>query len=134
MMLPFVGPSYALSTRKASAQRAVNLFLVGMETVSKAPFILQSVPGEVLFCALGAPIRGFIETGSRGFVVAGSTLYELSAAGVATSRGTLATSSGPVDMAWGVTQLVIVDGLHGYVLNLASNSFGQITDPDWIGY
>ena len=133
MSLPFVGPSYAIANRKASAQRSVNLYLVGMETASKAPFIMQSVPGEVLFSALGAPIRGFIETGSRGFVVAGPTLYELSADGLATSRGTLGTSSGPVDMAWGVTQLVVVDGPNGYVLTLGSNVFGQITSPNWMG-
>jgi hypothetical protein len=77
-MLPFVGPSYQLSTRKASVQRSVNLYLTGMETVSKAQFILQSVPGLVLFSALGAEIRGMFEAANRCFVVAGSTLYELS--------------------------------------------------------
>lgn len=133
MSLPFVGPSYTLATRQASAQRAVNLYLQAMETPSKSQHIMRAVPGLVLFSALGAEIRGCIEVGARCFVVAGSTLYELSSAGVATNRGTLSTSTGSVGMAWGTTQLVIVDGANGYVLTLASNVFAAITDPDFPG-
>ena len=48
-MNPFVGPSYTLQIGKASSQRTVNMHLSGMETATKAPFILQSVPGLVLF-------------------------------------------------------------------------------------
>jgi len=132
-MVPFVGPSYQLSTRKASVQRTVNMFLVGMETPGKAPFILQSFPGLSLFVALGAVVRWAYAAGDRAFVVAGSTLYELASDGTATSRGTLATASGAVDMAHGNSQLVIVDGANGYVLTLATNVFAQITDPDFYG-
>jgi Phage stabilisation protein len=131
--LVFVGPSYALATYKASAQRTVNMHLVGMETPSKAPFILEASPGLAVFAALGAAIRGCKAVGDRCFVVAGATLYEVSAAGVATSRGTLNTSSGPVEMAYGLTQLVIVDGANGYVLTLSSNAFARITDGDFYG-
>lgn len=133
MSLPFVGVSYTLSTRQASAQRSVNLFLQGMETPSKSSHIMRAVPGLVLFAALGAQIRGCIEVGARCFFVAGSVLYELSSAGVATNRGTLSSSGGQVGMAWGTTQLVIVDGPNGYVLTLASNAFARITDPDFPG-
>lgn len=133
MSLPFVGPSYMLATRQASAQRAVNLYLMGMETPSKASHILRKVPGLVMFSALGSVIRGCIEAAGRCFFVAGSTLYELSAAGVATNRGTLLTSTGNVGLAWGLTQLVIVDGANGYVMRLSTNVFEQITDTDWPG-
>jgi hypothetical protein len=132
-MLPFVGPSYNLANRRASVQRAVNLYLVGLETPSKAPWIMQSVPGLTLLSALGAEIRGVFEAKSRAFVVAGSTLYELDGSGNSTSRGTLATSTGPVDFAWGTTQLVIVDGPNGYVFRLATNVLAQITDSAWLG-
>lgn len=132
-MLPFVGPSYALANRKASVQRSVNLYLLGMETPSKAPFIMQAVPGLTLFASLGAEIRGTFEAAGRSFFVAGSTLYEISSSGASTARGTLSTSTGPVDFAWGTTQLVIVDGPNGYVLTLASNTFGQITAAGWLG-
>lgn len=132
-MLPFVGPSYTLATRQASAQRAVNLYLTAMETPSKAGVIMRAVPGLVLFASLGAEIRGAIEAAGRCFVVAGGSLYELASDGVATNRGTLLTTSGSVGMSWGTTQLVITDGANGYVLTLAGNAFAQITDADWPG-
>ena len=133
MPLPFVGPSYQLANRKASQQRSVNLYLVGMESPSKAPFILQSAPGLTLFSALTSPIRGMCEAAGRLFVVAGETLYELNSAGVATARGTVSPSAGPVDFAQGQTQLVIVTGVNGYTLTLATNTFAQIAAAGWLG-
>lgn len=132
-MNSFVGPSYTLALGKADIQRSVNLYLVGMEAPGKAPYVLDSVPGYSVFADLGAVIRGGLFTNDRAFFVAGSTLYELSSAGVSTSRGTLATSTGPVEMEYGVTQLVIVDGLNGYSLTLASNAFVQITSEGFYG-
>lgn len=133
MKLPFVGPSYTLDARQASAQRSVNLYLVGMETPSKAGVIMRAAPGLVMFSALGATVRGSIEAAGRCFVVAGQTLYEVSSDGSSVSRGTLSTSSGNVGMAYGVTQLVVVDGPNGYVLSLASNTFSAITSPAFAG-
>jgi hypothetical protein len=132
-MIPFVGPSYQLATRKASVQRSVNLFLFGMETPSKAQFILQSVPGLALFASLIEEVRCIYEAAGRCFVVSGDTLYELDSVGNATARGTLGTSTGPVEMAWGTLQLVIVDGPNGYVLTLATNAFTTIVSAGWLG-
>jgi len=132
-MLPFVGPSYQLATRQASAQRAVNLYLQAMETPSKAGVIMRAVPGLVSFASLGAEVRGCIEAAGRCFFVAGGSLYELARDGTSTLRGTLLTNSGSVGMAWGTTQLVIVDGANGYVFTLSGNAFARITDPDWPG-
>jgi hypothetical protein len=133
MALPFVGPSYTLATRKADVQRTVNMHLVGIETPSKAPFILDSIEGLTTLAALGAEVRGLIETRGRAFAVAGAMLYEISSDWTATSRGTLVSSTGPVDMTYGLSQLVIVDGKNGYVLALASNTFAQITAAGFYG-
>ncbi len=125
--LQLAGPSYQLANRRFDAQRTVNMFPTVSESgSSKAPAMLQSIPGLTLFAALSNPIRGSVLADGRLFVVSGPTLYELSSAGVATSRGTLGTSSGVVDMTHGTTQLVIVDGANGYVLNLGSNVFATI--------
>lgn len=133
MQLPFVGPAYTLATRQASAQDSVNLYLQGLETPSKAGFILRAAPGLLLFAALGGAIRGELEVGSREFVVAGNGLYEVYTNGTSTLRGTLNTSTGNVGMVWGTTQIVVVDGAYGYVFRLATNVFAQITDPDFPG-
>ena len=130
---PFAGPSYTLALRKADIQRSVNMYLVGMEAPGKAPFVLDSVPGYSLFSNLGAVIRGRQFTNDRAFFVAGSILYELTSTGVMTSRGTLSTATGYVEMEYGVTQLVLVDGANGYVLTLATNVFSKITSSGFYG-
>jgi hypothetical protein len=49
-MIPFVGPSYQLNTRKADVQRTVNMFVVIRETPSgKSVLYLKSVPGLNVF-------------------------------------------------------------------------------------
>lgn len=133
MNLPFVGPSYTVFDGRASRSRAVNLFLAPMENPSKAQFVMASAPGLIQRSNAGSVVRGAINAGDRAFFVAGSTLYELDSAFGITARGTLATSSGEVGMAWGLAQLVIVDGPNGYVLRLSSNIFERITDEDWPG-
>lgn len=132
-MIQFVGPSYSLSVYRASSQRTVNMHLIGMETPTKAPFVLDRAPGLSAFVDLGAEIRGSIDADGRCFVVAGSTLYEVSSSGVATNRGTLLTSTGTVGMKWGRTQLVVVDGTYGYTLTLSSNNFARITSDAFYG-
>lgn len=132
-MTSFVGPSYSLTLRKADIQRSVNLHLVGMETPGKAPFVLQSVPGYALFSTLGAQVRGCLTTNDRTFFVAGSSLYEVYSNGAAVLRGTLGTSTGPVELTYGTSQLVMVDGPNGYVLTLSTNVFQQITSPAFYG-
>lgn len=129
-----VGPSYSLATRKAAVQRAVNYMLRAVEPGNeKSGFYLQQVPGLTHFATLGQEIRGAVQVGQRLFVVSGALLYEVASDGVGTVLGTLTSSTGAVDMAVGVTQLVIVDGDYGYMLTLASNDFAAITDADFYG-
>jgi hypothetical protein len=133
-MIPFVGGSYQLDFRKADVQRAVNLYPSIVESgTGKVPAVLNAVPGMTLFADLGAEIRGIHEAAGRLFVVAGAGLYELTSAGASTLLGTLSTSTGLVDMAAGLLQLVIVDGPNGYVLTLASNVFARIASSAFYG-
>jgi hypothetical protein len=132
---PFVGPAYTLSLplRKAAIDDAINCYIVGMETPGKAPFVQPAVDGYTEFADLGAEIRGTLTTNDRTYFVAGSGLYELTALGASALRGTLLTSTGPVSMAFGVSQLVIVDGDNGYVMDHATSTFTQITGDGWHG-
>lgn len=132
-MISFIGPSYELTTRKADVQRVVNMYpmLIASGT-GKSPALLQSIPGLTLFSAL-TTIRGMHEVNGRLFAVSGSSLYELSSAGTATLCGTLASSTGAVDMAHGLDQLVIVDGSAGYVLTLATNALTTIGADGFYG-
>lgn len=49
-MIPFIGPSYALATRKADVQRSVNLYPVANEVAGgKTARYLQQIPGLDVF-------------------------------------------------------------------------------------
>jgi hypothetical protein len=112
----------------------VNLFLTQVESgTGKAPFVLQSIPGYAEFAVLGYALRGSIEVNGRFFVVAGPYLFELYSDGTNAALGTLSSNLGPVDMAQGLEQLVIVDGASGYVLRLNTNAFTRISSPGWRG-
>ncbi len=92
------------------------------------------------------PVRGMWELpGSvTALVVIGNTCYLMRSSGsgpggfpglTLTSVGTLLTNSGPVcirdNNAGGYA--VIVDGSNGYLYNLSTRAFSQITDPSWMG-
>lgn len=126
--IPIVGPSYLLRVRKADVQRSVNLFSSIVESgTGKAPAILQSIPGLVLFADTGSEIRAMrtLKDG-RLFVVSGDTLNEIDSLGAATDRGTLITTTGAADIAQNLIEAIIVDGPNGYVFNLTTNVFQQI--------
>jgi hypothetical protein len=49
-MIPFVGPSYQLNTRKADCQRTVNMFVIKNEAAGgKSQMYLESVAGLTVF-------------------------------------------------------------------------------------
>lgn len=129
-----IGPSYFLPDRKSAVQRAVNLFMRQVEGLGESKqAVLQSTDGLSQLLDLGGTVRGScVMSDQREFVVAGATLYEI-VSGVAVSRGAIAAGTSFVCLCAGETQLVAVDGSSGYVLTLATNAFGQITDPDWRG-
>lgn len=132
-MIPFIGPAYTLANRKASIQRSVNLYLARMEAGGKSEATLESVPGLLSRATASGAYRGSIETNTRAFVVFGSSLYELSADFTLTLRGGLATDAGKVSMAYGLFQVVMVDGANLYVFKLADNTFQQVKVAGFTG-
>lgn len=71
--------------------------------------------------------------GNALFVVIEDVLYSVAANGVRTSRGVLSTRRGHVGWKVGLNQLVLVDGMHGYVYDLTSHAFTEITSDGWRG-
>jgi len=128
--VPLIGPSYHLADRKAAVQSAVNCY---PQRLSGDDWMMTNTPGEVQIAAMGAEIRGSRDVEGRWFVVAGNTLYEVTAAGTTTSRGTLSTSTGFVGMAHNTSQLALVDGPTLYVLTLGTNVFTTVVSSGWRG-
>lgn len=121
-------------TPRATIERHIGYMLKKTEPAQeKAGFYREQVPGLTLLATLAGPIRGMYWADTRCFVVAGSVLYELSSSFAAAARGTLATSTGWVEMAHGLYDLMIVDGQNGYIFGLASGSFARITAPAFYG-
>ena len=79
--------------------------------------------------------RGLFTTSEyRTFGVWGNALVEITAAGtVRVNRGTLNSSSGIVRFAENGKQMILVDGERGYIFDLTSSTFGQITDEYFPG-
>jgi hypothetical protein len=133
MAFTFVGGSYALDSRTADVQRAVNCYPAPIESMTgKAGFMLKSIPGLVRFASIGSVGRGAYEINGRAWVVVDSGLYEVFADGTFAARGTLNTSTGPVGITSNTTQLIVTDG-GGYTLTLAGHVFERITDEDFPG-
>lgn len=111
----FIGPSYTLNSVNVDCQRCLNLFpeLDELGTgKDKEVGWLQSTPGLSLLTTIGlGPHRGaWRSTAGILYVVSGNTLYQVSSSWVATSLGTLTTSTGRVGMADNGYQLAITDG------------------------
>jgi hypothetical protein len=130
----FLGPAYQLRNDKAALDDSVNLYLVAMEAAGKTRFTMESAPGYATLAHLGAEVRGCFTTNDRTFWAIDSTLYEqTNASGAVVSRGTFQSSTGVVEFEYGTTQLVMVDGLYGYVLTLGTGTFTRIVDDAFYG-
>lgn len=130
----FVGPSYNLDAVTFDCQRSINLYPLISETgTSKSVAALTSCPGYTLFAtAGGGPIRGAKTVASgRAFVVSGFDLYEVNTDGTTTSQGSLSTATGRVSIAENGTQLMIVDGIAGYLYNMDTDAFTTIAAVDF---
>lgn len=128
--IPFIGPAYRARSLNASAQRAVNCYLEsGADTAENA---LYGTPGTVLRASLGdGPIRGGISANGYAWFVSGNCVYRLSPSFVATLCGTISSLRGTVSMSANDTQILIVDGSFGYLVDMGLATVARITDVDF---
>lgn len=106
-------------SRAWSGAKLVNAFAEMSDGDKATEFAVMAIPGLVEFANLPGAIRGEHRMGETLYVVAGTTLYSVSSAGVSTSLGTVGGSL-PVMMADNGEQLAIQGGAlnnQGYVLD-----------------
>lgn len=118
MQLPILGPGVAGRSRAVTAQKRQNLFLEIKPEKDKSTLVAYGTPGLKPFINLGAsPIRGlwWFQSQNRLFAVAYDQLIEIYPDGSNINRGTLITTAGTVSMTDNGTQLMIVDGVSGYI-------------------
>jgi hypothetical protein len=136
MKTPILGSSYVARSVNAADNRMVNLFPEIIPEAGKEPAFLQRCPGLRLLTSVGGgPIRGlwsFSADTTRAFVVSGNELYRIDTNWNGTLIGSV-SGTGPVSMADNGTQLFIACDGPSYIYNNTTNTFAQITDPDFPG-
>jgi hypothetical protein len=133
MIIDIVGQSYQMEAVSFDNQRTVNMYPIISESgTSKSPTALRSTSGLREFATLGGgSIRGSIEASDRAFFVSGNEFYEMSTTGVGTLRGTINTTTGECFLEENPTQIMLIDGLDGWIFNKTTNAFTEITDIDF---
>jgi hypothetical protein len=133
MKTPILGSAYVARSVNAADNRMVNLFPEIVPEGGKEPAFLQRAPGLTRLATLGTgPIRGMWQFGNYGYAVSGNTLFQINSAWNAIPKGTV-LGSGPVSMADNGTQLFVAANPEGYIYNVVTDTFQQITDPDFPG-
>ncbi len=129
----FVGPSAFSRNAVFDPLTAVNLYFEKGSLGAKAEGVFLGTPGKPVFSNIGGfPIRGLYTTGSgRCFTVMQNRLVELLSNGVGIERGLLDSFEAPVVMSDNEFELILVDGIGGYILTLSSGVLAKITDPDF---
>lgn len=133
-IVPLFGTGFFRKSANVVAQTLVNMYREPQPpTPDGTPMAFYGTVGKTLFAAVGIlPSRGARQVGSFFYyTVHGNTLYSVNAIGTYTAIGTLLSSNGRVDMTDNGRQLLIIDGIAGYVLTLATNVLTQIVDPDF---
>lgn len=131
MKIGLVGGTQVEWSKPFSPQRTVNLFPV-IDQQGKEVAALYGTPGLSQFADIGTgEVRGgFKASNGRLFFVSGSKLYEVSAGGTGTERGTLDQSAGIIYLDENDFQLAINDGNSMYIFTYATNTFAKVSDPD----
>lgn len=131
MIVQFATQSYQSKSLPLSAQRCVNAYAEREPPDAKTQVAVFGAPGLTQFAQCGAgPVRGFHVMGGVLYVVSGTTLYSVDSLGNATVLGGAVSGNGIVSMSDNGTQLIIVNGVHGYVY-AASTGFQIITDSNF---
>lgn len=132
MALPFIGPSAPTQSVNVGVQRLLNLYV----EVTEAPnepltATFYGRPGLTrLVTVPDQPGRALVSQDGRVWAVVGGTLVELFANHSYTVRGPVANDGRPCSLhVNGPTghQLFVVSGGHGYILDLLTHAFSEIT-------
>lgn len=132
----FIGPSYTLQSVNIDAQKTVNLIPQMNESgFGKEGAVMSFVgtPGLTLKATVGnGPIRAQHKaTNDYLYVVSGANVYKIDTSFNETLLGSISTTGGNVSMADNGSDLFIVDGTAGYTVNLSSDAFATVSDPDF---
>lgn len=116
-----------------TSQHRINCYFERVVDEDSEQTSIIASPGMTLFMSsLGdTPARGWIVVGELLYVVHRNTIYEVNNGGIGTSRGTISTSTGRVEMASDGDVIVIVDGTEGNTYTIASKTLAPIASGNF---
>ena len=137
MQTPILGSSYVARSVNAADNRMVNLFPEATPDGGKTKGFLNRAPGLKFQQTVGTgPIRGLWAHQTNGadfYVASGTEFYQLDGlTNVATKLGDI-TGTGQVSIADNGTQLFIACNPDAFIYDESTDTFQQITDPDFPG-
>ena len=130
--IPFCGPSYQARSMNADAQQTLNCY-VEMDSASpRAPLALYGTPGLNLEATLPqSPVRGVVAEGGLTWWIAYDSVYRVDGGANITLLGKISSRYGEVGMVSNGTQILIVDGVGGYLINVPAATLTKIDDVDF---
>ena len=132
--VPIFGMGYKAKSANVTAQTRVNMYLEILPDKDKTQAVAYGTPGLTLLADLGdTPFRCLQSLGNYVYGVHRGTFYQITNAGVATSKGTLLTTTGRCGIDNNGSQIIVVDGTYGYTYTIATDTFAQIADADFPG-
>lgn len=135
----FCGPSYEARSLNVNAERCINFYPERVESgTPKVKTWLVGTPGLRGYCNftvdLGGPVRALWAMNGRAFAVIGQGFYEFFAAQYGKRWGSMVNDGRPATICSNGTQghqILITSGGFGYIFNTQTNTFEQITDPNF---
>lgn len=128
MIIPIFSVGQQGKSPTVTAQRHLNLYAEVVQNADKSNLVFYGTPGLTLFMSFGdTPARGGIMVGDYVYYVHRGTFWQVDNAGIKTSRGTLNTTTGRVEMAYNGSQIGIVDGTNMYLYTVATTAFAVVS-------
>jgi len=93
------------------------------------PRLVSRMGQRTVFTLPNSPVRGAFSDTDTSYWCAGNGVYKRTPDNVIKFLGNTSTSSGRVNFASNGTLIALVDGDKGYYITIATDAFGQITDP-----
>jgi hypothetical protein len=129
-ILALFGSGTAGKSYVVTRQRRLNVYFETRRDGDKSKVAIFGTPGLVaLFTTstpAGLPLRALQGTQSALYLVAYNQFQSVNSSGVALASGTLNTFSTQVSITYSPSQVVIVDGVSGYLFTPGSSTFATI--------
>jgi hypothetical protein len=128
----FVGPAYEAPSLSVNHQRCVNFLLEIDKNQAKTPTALYGVPGlEQLADIAGGVFKGLIEVNGDLYGVVGQAFGKVNPDWTFTGIGSF-PGTGRITLVDNGLQVLLLDGLSGWVYDIAAPTWTQITDPGFV--